>query len=118
MKIPVSLSLLLCIALSGCGGSPLPAIQVAAWGDSLTAGVGGAGVSYPTVLGQLIHATVFDGGEGGDTSTVIAARMLADPPALATSRSSGQAEITTSIKHRFSPMSPRWWPRSPLPNAS
>jgi lysophospholipase L1-like esterase len=60
----------------------LPAIQVAAWGDSLTAGVGGAGVSYPTVLGQLIHATVFDGGEGGDTSTVIAARMLADPPSF------------------------------------
>lgn len=49
----------------------------AAWGDSLTNSGGGAGL-YPTALGRLAGAVVYNGGVGGDTSTQIKTRMLAD----------------------------------------
>jgi lysophospholipase L1-like esterase len=48
----------------------------AAWGDSLTAGTGGT--PYPTTLATLTSKTVYNGGVGGDTSTQIRTRMVAD----------------------------------------
>jgi len=50
--------------------------SIAAWGDSLTAG---AGVwPYPDQLSALLGRAVYNGGSGGNTSTQIAARMIAD----------------------------------------
>lgn len=48
----------------------------ATWGDSLTAGTGGT--PYPTTLATLQNANVSNGGVGGETSTQIRARMVAD----------------------------------------
>jgi lysophospholipase L1-like esterase len=51
---------------------------VACWGDSLTQGNQDlTGVSYPGVLQQLLGVPVYNGGVDGQTSTQIAARMLA-----------------------------------------
>lgn len=71
--------------LNGTGPSiPLAAANfasVAAWGDSLTAGnEDGTGTTYPGVLAGLTGKSVLNGGVGGDTSTQIATRMLADSP--------------------------------------
>ncbi len=54
--------------------------NIAAWGDSLTAGTGSTGINgdYPNKLGNLSGYTVYNGGVGGDTSTQIKVRMLAD----------------------------------------
>lgn len=49
----------------------------AAWGDSLTAG-GGAQTPYTTPLAALVGQAVYQGGVGGETSTQIATRFLAD----------------------------------------
>src|ERR1035437_2659914 len=52
---------------------------IAAWGDSLTAGAGGAGVTYPNALQtDLSGRSVYNGGVGGETSTQIETRMVAD----------------------------------------
>ena len=60
------------------GGNP----SIATWGDSLTNGTGAsvAGTRYPAVLGTLFDPdrTVYNGGVGGETSTQIRARMVAD----------------------------------------
>lgn len=48
---------------------------ISCWGDSLTAGAGGGGVSYPSVLAQLSGRTVYNMGVGGEASNTIAARQ-------------------------------------------
>jgi lysophospholipase L1-like esterase len=58
--------------------------DVVCWGDSMTAGAGGGGVTYPGVLQSLLsthgHAgTVRNMGVGGETSVTIAARSGAYP---------------------------------------
>jgi len=50
--------------------------DVATWGDSMTAGQGGT--PYPTQLATLTGLTVFNGGVGGESSTGIRNRMIAD----------------------------------------
>src|ERR1035437_48466 len=59
-------------------GNTLPAgwYDIAAWGDSLTAGTGGT--PYLTQLQTLNARVIYNGGVGGDTSTQIATRFLAD----------------------------------------
>jgi lysophospholipase L1-like esterase len=53
--------------------------EIAAWGDSLTFGnQDGTGTTYPGVLAQLTTRSVYNGGVSGESSTQIAARMLAD----------------------------------------
>jgi lysophospholipase L1-like esterase len=51
---------------------------IATWGDSLTAGTGGT--AWPTQIKGLLEVNrgVYNGGVGGETSTQIAARMVAD----------------------------------------
>lgn len=55
---------------------------IALWGDSLTAGTGATGPSgfYPEVVrtSRYPHSGVYNGGVGGETSTQIKARALAD----------------------------------------
>jgi lysophospholipase L1-like esterase len=92
---------ILLAAMAGCGGSPFhtsmrpeqqePAASlsdtstrskkqgpVACWGDSLTQGNQDfTGVSYPSVLQQRLGVPVYNEGVDGQTSTQIAARMLA-----------------------------------------
>jgi hypothetical protein len=81
---------ILLAAMAGCGGSSSPLHTstlrtspeqqgpVACWGDSLTQGNQDlTGVSYPGVLQQLLGVPVYNGGVDGQTSTQIAARMLA-----------------------------------------
>lgn len=51
--------------------------NVAAWGDSLTAGAGGT-TAYPQRLAAAMFRGVYNGGVGGETSTQIKTRMLAD----------------------------------------
>ena len=57
---------------------------IACWGDSLTAGAGGAGTTYPNALQKLIAETYFPGatvtncGVGGETSSTIASRTGAE----------------------------------------
>lgn len=50
-------------------------LTVACWGDSLTYGQGGEGVTYPSVLAELTGYTVHNMGVGGETSYTIAARQ-------------------------------------------
>jgi hypothetical protein len=52
------------------------AINMATWGDSLTAGAGGT--SYPNQLSALSGYNVFNMGIGGETSTQIYTRFHAD----------------------------------------
>lgn len=52
----------------------------AAWGDSLTLGAGY--VAYPTTLASLTGRVVFNGGVGGENSTQIKTRFLADTARL------------------------------------
>ena len=57
---------------------------IVCWGDSLTAGAGGAGTTYPNALEKLIAETFFPGvkvtncGVGGETSSTIASRTGAE----------------------------------------
>jgi lysophospholipase L1-like esterase len=73
--LPAALSLTQVVNLAA-GAAP-----VACWGDSLTAGTG-ASVStyYPELLrlSRYPHSGVYNGGVGGETSTQIRVRQLAD----------------------------------------
>ena len=51
-------------------------INIAAWGDSLTAGTGGT--SYRDLLAFQAGYSIYNGGVGGETSTEIKDRMLMD----------------------------------------
>lgn len=54
--------------------------KISCIGDSLTAGAGGGGTSYPSVLASLIpDATVINRGVGGESSVTICARMGGNP---------------------------------------
>lgn len=48
---------------------------IVCWGDSLTAGTGGNGTTYPDVLARLSGREVVNMGVGGETATTIAARQ-------------------------------------------
>jgi lysophospholipase L1-like esterase len=50
--------------------------SIYAWGDSLTAGAGGT--PYPTTLSNLTDFTVTNKGFGGETSTQIKSKLVAD----------------------------------------
>ena len=86
---------------------------IACWGDSLTQGNQDlTGVSYPGVLQQLLGVTVYNGGVDGQTSTQIAARMLARQTCTAIRTCFGRAETTTSRlrtrSRRYFQTLPRW----------
>jgi len=51
---------------------------IACWGDSLTDGAGGGGTNYPSVLASTLSRSVYEGGVGGETSTQVKDRVLAD----------------------------------------
>lgn len=53
--------------------------DVVCWGDSMTAGAGGAGTTYPDVLASLSGRTVHNAGVGGETSVTICGRSGANP---------------------------------------
>lgn len=55
-------------------GSQGMVTSLACWGDSLTAGSGGDGTTYPDVLAELTGLDVFNGGVPGERSAGIAAR--------------------------------------------
>ena len=63
--------------------TPVTRAEIAAWGDSLTAGHGTykPGEKYPAVLATLTGRTVFNGGVGAEISTEIADRFMAAPKA-------------------------------------
>lgn len=63
----------------GGGASAQEPIEIVAWGDSLTQGTGGDGDSWPVWFTKLNSGiTVINKGVGGQTSTQIKERMLAD----------------------------------------
>ena len=49
--------------------------KITCWGDSLTAGVGGDGTTYPNVLAKLSGLTVYNMGVGGENTVTIACRQ-------------------------------------------
>lgn len=53
--------------------------NVFCWGDSLTAGAGGDGITYPNVLSKLTKLKVFNYGVGGEGAQNIARRQGAIP---------------------------------------
>lgn len=57
---------------------PVANTTILGWGDSLTAGAGGSGTTYETVLSGLTTFTVTNKGVGGETSTQIKDRLIAD----------------------------------------
>ncbi|MEW5810253.1 MAG: hypothetical protein AB1925_12445 [Actinomycetota bacterium] len=71
-------------------------------GDSLTAGAGGSGTTYPSVLAALVGntRTVYNRGVGGETSWTIAARQAATPisaiPVGGSIPASGSVDLTLS----------------------
>ena len=81
IKFSALSSVILLAAMAGCGVSSSPfhtSAPVACWGDSLTQGDQDlTGVSYPGALQQLLGVPVYNEGIDGQTSTQIAARMLA-----------------------------------------
>ena len=52
-------------------------IRIACWGDSLTEGAGGDGVTYPGVLAELTGRFLFNGGVGGWPARPIGSRAPA-----------------------------------------
>ena len=48
------------------------------WGDSLTAGAGGNGTTYPAVCSKILEKSYLNGGVGGENAYVIATRQGAD----------------------------------------
>ena len=61
-------------------GVDLTGFTIWAWGDSQTlGGKDGSNINYPETLANDLGVPVINEGEGGDTSTQIAARMLATP---------------------------------------
>lgn len=52
------------------------------WGDSLTAGAGGSGTSYPSVVGNLLNKEIMNMGIGGETSFTILARQGSITPII------------------------------------
>ena len=52
------------------------------WGDSLTAGAGGEGVTAPRILSSLLKSDVFNAGIGGESSREISARANGTPAQL------------------------------------
>lgn len=60
----------------GGDGEPKSAVQLQCWGDSLTEGAGG--IPYPTQLEGLSDWRTSNHGRGGETSTQIRTRMIAD----------------------------------------
>ena len=64
-------------------GAATPSIvsgpDIVCWGDSMTAGAGGGGITYPGVLATLTGRTVHNRGVGGETSVTITARSGAIP---------------------------------------
>jgi hypothetical protein len=56
-----------------------PKPEIVCWGDSMTAGAGGGGTTYPNVLASLSGRTVTNKGIGGQTSTQIVARQGGQP---------------------------------------
>lgn len=52
--------------------------NIFSWGDSLTQGTGGGGVTYPNSLSTLTNFTITNKGVGGETSTQIKDRLVAD----------------------------------------
>ena len=53
--------------------------DIVCWGDSMTAGAGGSGTTYPNVLATLTGHMVRNRGVGGETSVTITARTGANP---------------------------------------
>lgn len=56
-----------------------PVTSLVCWGDSLTAGSGGDGTTYPDTLADLTGLPVFNGGVPGERSAGIAARQGGQP---------------------------------------
>lgn len=52
-----------------------PTATLACWGDSLTYGVGGGGVTYPDLLASELGVSVYNGGIIGERSSGVAARQ-------------------------------------------
>ncbi len=85
---------------------------IAAWGDSLVNGVTGL-TNFPTALTSLTGYFTYNGGVGGETSTQIATRMLADTskydmPTIIWSghnNTSNQAQILSDIASMVSALS-------------
>lgn len=67
------------VAVAGSALLPAPVaraagLDLACWGDSLTYGVGGDGVTYPDELAKLLGLKVYNGGVIGERTSGIAAR--------------------------------------------
>lgn len=74
----IKFTLLVALPLGG-GVSAQEPIEIVAWGDSLTQGAGGNGDSWPAWFTRLSDGIpVINKGVGGQTSTQIKERMLAD----------------------------------------
>ena len=54
---------------------PIPQTDLLCWGDSLTAGAGGEGTTYPKVCASELNLRVRNCGVGGETGNTIAARQ-------------------------------------------
>lgn len=72
--------------------------DIVAWGDSMTAGAGGGGVTYPSVVSSLSGRMVHNRGVGGESTVTIAARASAVPmhasPVGGTIPASGSVELS------------------------
>lgn len=67
------------------------------WGDSLTAGAGGGGTSYPAVCAQELGLTYKNCGVGGETGNTIAARQGGNSVIIPAGAVNGTYETLTDI---------------------
>lgn len=80
--------------------------QIVFWGDSLTAGAGGNGISTPSVMQTLMpDYTVVNCGVGGETVASISARQGGMPCLITTGftlpANTSTVEISSNANHRF-----------------
>lgn len=110
----LALSLLPIRSGAAAAGSRAPAARAASlacWGDSLTYGVGGAGVTYPDLLGNQLGRSTYNGGVIGERSSGVATRQGGRRPDVRVPAPTGQALPPNTFKVNVDQASP-WWARA------
>ncbi|MDR0505332.1 MAG: hypothetical protein LBH32_00730 [Dysgonamonadaceae bacterium] len=101
--ILLGLDLISCHDDDAVKNEPKQKLFIATWGDSLTAGAGGEGTTYPSILQSLLGSDfqVINCGVGGENSITIAARQGGIPMILTKSIELPADNSIVIIEERF-----------------
>lgn len=82
-------------------------VDILFWGDSLTAGAGGNGTSYPSVCAKALGRSFLNCGVGGETANTIAARQGGNYAVIPAGNVNGTyslGEIVDIFGHEIAPL--------------